>query len=294
MKQEELEILQPDPETEAALAKMAEDVPPMPADFHSKWMNAVRAEAEKTAPAAVQESSGKTVSITGWTRILSIAATFVFLIGGTLLYRNAKNPLTASRSAEKKAAVTAAEMQVNSEAPEEVLTESAAESEYTAEDAEMDGDAGFMMLSGASTDTSKDASAAAGAAMAVYTAGAFDEAPAMEADMEEAAVYAAEENSAVPEESDPVMEIREETGSGSKAADAAEVPEPVPSVTASPTEPVPEPQETAAEQAESSSFLQDAGAFLTDMGDFLLAALPYLAVLAVPAVIALILRRRKK
>ena len=36
------------------------------------------------------------------------------------------------------------------------------------------------------------------------------------------------------------------------------------------------------------------GEFIADMGDIRLAALPYLAVLAVPAVIAVILRRRKK
>ena len=290
MKQEELEILQPDPETEAALAKMADDVPPMPADFHNKWMNAVRAEAEKTAPAAEQKSSGKTVSITGWTRILSIAATFVFLIGGTLLYRNSKNPLTASRGAEKKAAVMAAETQVNSEAPEEVLTESAAVSEYTAEDAETDGDTGFMMLSG----TSKDASAAAGAAMAVYSAGAFDEAPAMEADMEEAAECAAEEDAAVPAENESAMEIKGEPEGSSGTADTVNHSEQVPSATASPTEPVPVPREKTDEPAESSGFLRNACEFLTDMGDFLLAALPYLAVLAVPAAIAVILRRRKK
>ena len=49
-----------------------------------------------------------------------------------------------------------------------------------------------------------------------------------------------------------------------------------------------------AEETRETGFLQDAGAFLSDMWDFLLASLPYLAVLAVPALVALIFRRRKK
>ena len=56
-------------------------------------------------------------------------------------------------------------------------------------------------------------------------------------------------------------------------------------------EPADEPETTGAEQP---GLLQQAGEFFTDMGDFLLAALPYLAVLAVPAVAALLLSRRKK
>ena len=68
------------------LAGMAEDVPPMPADFHDKWMNAVRAEAKQTeapVPIAVRQ----------WPRILSIAAVFVFLIGGTFVYRSTRKTI---------------------------------------------------------------------------------------------------------------------------------------------------------------------------------------------------------
>ena len=73
---------------------------------------------------------------------------------------------------------------------------------------------------------------------------------------------------------------------------------PVPAATSMPTaEPVPEPEETGMadepETTEQSGLLQQTGEFFTDMGDFLLAALPYLAVLAVPAVTALLLGRRK-
>ena len=82
--------------------------------------------------------------------------------------------------------------------------------------------------------------------------------------------------------------------------DAAEEPIPLPQATAMPTMPaaVPEEAETDTSEAEQTEeapgLLRQAGEFITDMGDFLLAALPYLAVLAVPAVIAAVLRRRKK
>ena len=182
----------------------------------------------------------------------------------------------------------AAEVQESSETAEEIPAEGAAMDEYAAEDAEMDADADFMLYAGAS----KDASAAANAVMAVSAAGTFDEAMTMgESAEEEAAEYAVEESVPAAAE-EAAVEIKGE--SFSETADAAEKPEPAPFATACPTGPVPEQQEPAEEPAEGSSLLGDAGAFLTDMGDFLLAALPYLAVLAVPAVIALIIRRRKK
>ena len=102
MKDEELNVI---------LDQMAEEVPPMPADFHDRWMNAVRAEAQDAAPAAEDTTQRKTVSLVRWTRILSVAAAFVFLIGGTLLWRSTKQSLSASDKAEKRetAAMTVAE-----------------------------------------------------------------------------------------------------------------------------------------------------------------------------------------
>ena len=163
--------------------------------------------------------------------------------------------------------------------------------EYAAEDAETDMDAGFMLSAG----DSMDASAATGAAMAVYAAGPFDEAMIMgESAEEEATEYAAEEDFPAAPAAEKEAAPEDKAESFTETAAAAEEPAPVPPATSRPTEPVPAQQETADEPAESGSFLRDAGAFLTDMGDFLAAALPYLAVLAVPAVIALIIRRRKK
>ena len=97
MKQTETEkMLQNDPELDAVLDQMAEDVPPMPADFHAKWMNAVRAEAKQDAAPAEETEEKKTKALARWTRILSVAATFVFLIGGTILYRNSRGSLMSA------------------------------------------------------------------------------------------------------------------------------------------------------------------------------------------------------
>ena len=101
------ETLRIDPELDDALAAMAEEVPPMPADFHDRWMSAVRAEAGNTAPAAEEGPRKAPVSLARWTRILSVAAVFVFLIGGTLVYRNSKKTLSLAPAAEMSHAVMA-------------------------------------------------------------------------------------------------------------------------------------------------------------------------------------------
>ena len=94
MKDKELNsALTADAGLDEALAQMAEEVPPMPADFHDKWMNAIRAEAAQNASAPEEKTEKKVVSLTRWTRILSIAAVFIFLIGGTALYRNSRGSL---------------------------------------------------------------------------------------------------------------------------------------------------------------------------------------------------------
>ncbi len=284
MKDNELEkILQADPELDAELAQMADDVPPMPADFHDKWMNAVRAEAQQNASAPAEESRGKTVSLVRWTRFLSVAAVFVFLVGGTILYRNAGR--TLSNVARKKAADTAllaaenvseesaeaanaAAGMMNEEAAEDmeaadVPAEAAEESVFFASSAKSTGNA-----DGAFLNETKDA--------AVFAGAAYEEAEAADG-----AVMVA-------------GEAREE------AADYDAAPAPqvfaagMPEETAEETEQATDEEATEEEAEQDSGLLQQIGSFLADMGRFLLAALPYLAVLAVPAVIALVLRRRKK
>ena len=150
--------------------------------------------------------------------------------------------------------------------------EEAAEEEAESEAYDPDRDAGNMPLS-------------AGVPMAAASDAAAADTKSYEAEINEAPAMAM--GAAVEE--DAVYE----------AAEAAEEPMPVPAATSMPTaEPVPEPEEAGTadepETTEQSGLLQQAGEFFTDMGDFLLSALPYLAVLAVPAVAALLLNRRKK
>ena len=59
------------------LRALADDVPPMPEDFHAGWMKKEEEEAMQKKPSKIR-----------WTRILSIAAALVFVIGGTMLSRD--------------------------------------------------------------------------------------------------------------------------------------------------------------------------------------------------------------
>ena len=284
-----------DAELDAALAQMAEEVPPMPADFHDRWMNAVRAEAGSTAPA--EEPAPKhTLSIVRWTRILSVAAVFVFLIGGTLLYRNSKKSLSSpvSFEAEKQDAVeTAVEpatelaagaVMETAEEAEEAAAEEPLMMESYMQAAAVDGAAGVPADAEAED---REALKAAGAVQNAFTAAPKE---AAETDAEEAdyAMEAAYEEESAMEAA--AYEAAEEAAM--LAPTKALTPAPTAAPTASPTvEPTAVP--TVEPEPEQTGFLPAAGAFFTDMGDFLLAALPYLLVLAVPAVTALILRRKK-
>ncbi|MBE5805042.1 MAG: DUF4349 domain-containing protein [Clostridiales bacterium] len=71
------------------LRSLAEDVPPMPEGFHAGWMKQVEEE-------AMQKKSTRTQ----WTRILSVAAALIFVVGGTMLSRD---NFSAETSASKDA-----------------------------------------------------------------------------------------------------------------------------------------------------------------------------------------------
>ena len=250
-----------DEELDAILGQMAEEVPPVPADFRGRWMNAVRAEARETAPAA-EDKTPKTVFLVRRTRILGVAAAFVFLIGGTLLWRNTKQTLTAAGVAGKQEAAVmfAAEENAAGSAAEEPAVMAAGVMDETEESAPEAADAyaGITELFSSMKAAGSVMNSAASSDMA---AGAV---------MEEEADYAIYEAAAV-EEAEPV-------------------PEPAAMPTAEPTA---APTAVPTAEPEKPGFLQETGAFFTDMGDFLLAALPYLLVLAVPAAAALAVRRKK-
>ena len=68
------------------LRSLQEDVPPMPEDFHAGWMKKVE-----------EEAMQKQTKRTSWTRILSVAAALVFVVGGTLLTRDDLAPSTSAQ-----------------------------------------------------------------------------------------------------------------------------------------------------------------------------------------------------
>lgn len=70
------------------LRSLQEDVPPMPEDFHTGWMTKVE-----------EEAMQKNTKRTSWTRILSVAAALVFVVGSTLLTRD---DLAPSKSAQEE------------------------------------------------------------------------------------------------------------------------------------------------------------------------------------------------
>ncbi|MBR4711189.1 MAG: zf-HC2 domain-containing protein [Clostridia bacterium] len=77
------------------LRALADETPPMPADLHDSWMDAVKADAAQRA---------KPRRRTQWVRWLSVAAMAVLVLGGTLLTRD---ELAKRRAERADAAVTA-------------------------------------------------------------------------------------------------------------------------------------------------------------------------------------------
>jgi len=315
-KTEPEKALYADPELDAELALMAEEVPPMPADFHEKWMGAVRADARKKDPVAEYKEEKAPVSLARWTRILSAAAVFVFLIGGTILFRNSRKTLTGAgyRTESTEAAVFAADTDgyavlpdagngevseaINAEKPI-MLAAEAAEKNAGKTELLYAVKAGEGSPAKAAEDAGETAGAASKARKEVppMVAGAMmdaavEEASVMEGDAAAADYKAAEDYAAAYEAAAAEYDMaEEETGDYETEEVPAQV-ESTPDPTARPTESIPEskPEESEGE----NGFLEQVGSFFTDMGDFLLAALPYLAVLAVPAAAALIIRRKKK
>lgn len=104
----EYEPLPPDEkEIDRLLEEMAETAPEVPADFHDRWMNAVREEAGK-----------QKAPVSQWPKILSVAAAFVLLIGGVILVRT---------NGQKQQTPDTPALPVSGKAVEEAKTAEAAE-----------------------------------------------------------------------------------------------------------------------------------------------------------------------
>lgn len=76
------------------LSALNDDVPPMPAELHAQWTALVKEDAMKHTELT---PVSRTISISRrWTRFLSVAAAFVFVITGTLLTKDKLTPDSAS------------------------------------------------------------------------------------------------------------------------------------------------------------------------------------------------------
>ena len=296
-----------DTELDRMLDGMADGTPPMPGDFHQKWMDAVRAEAEKT-PSPVRGAGSR------WIRVISTAAVFIFLIGGTFIHRSLKTG-ELPRAAAPKAAPAADTAAPAGRAPERKAAYSAANSPgggpETAEEISLEAGAAAMTEASGERENEGPAPDAALPAAGAFGAEplaeeAFDAAfPEMDESLytgaeteEDAETYDAAfpEPGAKPAETAEARLTAAETGTAQPTATV------LPAATALPTaEPAaeePEPEESARE-AEATELPGDGpasersgiGGFLADMGDFLLTVWPY--VLAAAAAAALVTGIRK-
>ena len=237
------------------LEQMARETPEMPADFHARWTEAIRAEAGE----APRTETGKHREGRRQLRyILSAAAVFIFLIGGTLLTRimnqtDLVNKPAAVVPAEKTdAAVTAIEKTDETGAVRpEIQTGAAVQSNdmdavQIAEDANAfaameapaaEADSGALMAASSAKSASNESSVKAGGGAAMNAEADMAVGTAMD-------TYAARDYA---EEADMAMEDAEEE-------EALPTTEPTLAPTAEPT---------AAPAAESEfvSFLKDLGSF---------------------------------
>ena len=237
------------------LEQMARETPEMPADFHARWTEAIRAEAGE----APRTETGKHREGRRQLHyILSAAAVFIFLIGGTLLTRSMNqtdlvNKPAAVVPAEKTdAAVTAMEKTDETGAVRpEIQTGAAVQSNdmdavQIAEDANAfaameapaaEADSGALMAASSAKSASNESSVKAGGGAAMNAEADMAVGTAMD-------TYAARDYA---EEADMAMEDAEEE-------EALPTTEPTLAPTAEPT---------AAPAAESEfvSFLKDLGSF---------------------------------
>ena len=72
------------------MSPLNEEVPDMPENFHAQWTALVKEDAMK------QEETRKVAPMRRWTRILSVAAALVFVVGGTLLTKDSLSPARTS------------------------------------------------------------------------------------------------------------------------------------------------------------------------------------------------------
>ena len=183
-------------ELDQMLAQMAQETPEMPADFHARWTEAVRAEAGQKKTEKQQDSRRQ------WRYILSAAAAFVFLIGGTLLTRSMDQKDRTNKVAVTENTGVPSENPASDTDGEEDLFMAVNEASEDADMAEPMAAAvrpnGTLAEMGAKAAGKADAAVNAAMDTAMYTAmeEAAEEAPAEGAGVEKAAEKIAEEPAA--------------------------------------------------------------------------------------------------
>ncbi len=261
------------------LEQMARETPEMPADFHARWTEAIRAEAGE----APRTETGKHREGRRQLRyILSAAAVFIFLIGGTLLTRSMNqtdlvNKPAAVVPAEKTdAAVTAIEKTDETGAVRpEIQTGAAVQSNdmdavQIAEDANAfaameapaaEADSGALMAASSAKSASNESSvkAGGGAAMNAET----DMAVGTAMDTYAARDYAEEADRAVEDaEEENALQMAAPTATVTAAPTATAAPIATAAPTTEPTlAPTAEPTAAPAAESEFVSFLKDLGSF---------------------------------
>ena len=248
------------------LAEMAQETPEMPADFHARWTEAVRAEAGQAENEKRQDSRRQ------WRYILSAAAAFVFLIGGTLL----------TRSMEQKDRAGSAPVQENAAVQQTAMVAETAAGGAASEKTDADTGTGadfFAAVNEMAGAADQDASAPAAEQlyMAVSAKSAKTAEAAVKADMAE------EEDIETAVEADSATEAMEKPSAETAGAAAEE--------TAEEAEASAEPEETGESVQQESEF----ASFLKDLGIFTLKSLAAAAVIAAVVFgVRAVLKARKK
>ena len=257
------------------LAQMAEETPDVPDDFHARWTEAVKAEANQNKAETRRAGSRQ------WRYILSAAAVFAFLIGGTLLTRNDPFFERTNRGG------TAAKTQVSEtagavSAPSGMLMTEERETEESAEVYGTEPEMVFSMKTAADRD---EAGNGTGNGIADYSAAAGG---ATEAAMEEAQPEAPMlmDAAEAPEQEEAfVGESMEEAAEPAATAAPTAAPTATAMPTAAPTA-TEIPAEAPAEEKQAS--------FLQDLGIFTLKTLAALAACAAAAFLAALISREIK
>lgn len=231
------------------LEQMARETPEMPADFHARWTEAIRAEAGE----APRTETGKHREGRRQLRyILSAAAVFIFLIGGTLLTRS----MNQTDLVNKPAAVTAAPAE-KTDAAVPAMEEANDYAAMAVPEAETD--SAPLMAASSAKSASNESSVKAGGGAAMNAEADMAVGAVMESNM------AATDSREYAEEADRAVEDAEEENALQMAAPTA-TETAAPTATAAPTTeptlaPTAEPTAAPAAESEFVSFLKDLGSF---------------------------------